>query len=203
MSSQSVCSCFLVLVTLVNMYFGLFHMRAPPVKVYHVSPPLLRSVELPKAVDLRKMCPDVSTQSQYGKMDAYLFSKWLPKNFKLHGTFIEIGAHDGKSISNTWWLEKCLGWSGLLIEGHPLTFAKCQENRDNKCTHIAVCDENAGGTVEFVGGVGDGGAGVIGELPPDLAKSFGESGKFTVPCAPFSMILKEAGVKEIDFWSLE
>ena len=35
------------------------------------------------------------------------------------GIFLEAGAHDGWTGSNTYWLEVSLGWSGILIEPVP------------------------------------------------------------------------------------
>jgi FkbM family methyltransferase len=35
------------------------------------------------------------------------------------GTFVEAGAHDGFTQSNTYWLERHGGWSGLLVEPVP------------------------------------------------------------------------------------
>ncbi|KAB7507993.1 hypothetical protein Anas_00609, partial [Armadillidium nasatum] len=40
----------------------------------------------------------------------------------INGTFIEAGAYDGETFSNTLNLEKELGWSGLLIEPNPLEY---------------------------------------------------------------------------------
>jgi hypothetical protein len=37
-------------------------------------------------------------------------------NFKRHGFFVDIGAHYYKYISNTYFLEKELKWSGLAVE---------------------------------------------------------------------------------------
>lgn len=37
-------------------------------------------------------------------------------NFKNNGYFIEIGAGDGKTFSNTYLLEKKLNWKGILVE---------------------------------------------------------------------------------------
>ena len=34
------------------------------------------------------------------------------------GVFVEIGALDGLSLSNSYMLEKCFNWTGLLIEGN-------------------------------------------------------------------------------------
>ncbi|XP_026286368.1 protein Star [Frankliniella occidentalis] len=43
--------------------------------------------------------------------------------YKRNGFFIECGALDGEIRSNTLYLERYLGWSGLLIEGDPSNFA--------------------------------------------------------------------------------
>ena len=45
-----------------------------------------------------------------------------------HGVFVELGALDGIAFSNTYMLERCFGWRGLLIEGNPASFAKLRES---------------------------------------------------------------------------
>ena len=46
------------------------------------------------------------------------------------GFFIECGANDGESISNTLWVERNLGWKGVLIEADPRPLEKLlQKNR--------------------------------------------------------------------------
>ena len=57
------------------------------------------------------------------KLEKYL-------NFR-DGFFIEVGANDGYSQSNTYFLEKTRGWNGLLIEGIPELFEKCKKRRAN------------------------------------------------------------------------
>lgn len=54
--------------------------------------------------------------SQAGQ-DKYLIEN-IYKN-KEKGFFIDIGAHDGITYSNTYYLEKELGWSGICIEPNP------------------------------------------------------------------------------------
>lgn len=48
----------------------------------------------------------------------------LPK-----GTYLELGAFDGKDESNSMFFDKCLGWDGLLIEAQSQSYQKVVENR--------------------------------------------------------------------------
>jgi FkbM family methyltransferase len=58
---------------------------------------------------------------------------------KDHGIFIEVGAHDGITQSNTFLLEKNYGWSGLLIEPSICLFETLQINRPQaKCFGCAL-----------------------------------------------------------------
>ena len=45
------------------------------------------------------------------------------------GYFLDFGAFDGRTTSNTFFLEKNLGWNGICVEPHPLYFAKLCEVR--------------------------------------------------------------------------
>merc|ERR1711997_517646 len=46
---------------------------------------------------------------------------------KREGFFVECGAYDGETRSNTLNLERELGWSGVLIEADPVNLIKCFE----------------------------------------------------------------------------
>lgn len=62
-------------------------------------------------------------------------------NFKPDGFFVDIGAYDGVSISNTKFLED-LGWDGICVEPHPNVFKKLIENRKCKKVNCAIWNEN-------------------------------------------------------------
>jgi len=49
-----------------------------------------------------------------------------------NGMFIEAGANNGMSQSNTLYFEKYMGWRGVLIEAIPALAEKCRQNRP-KC----------------------------------------------------------------------
>lgn len=52
------------------------------------------------------------------------------------GTFVEAGAHDGYTQSNTYYLERYCGWSGLLVEPIPELRRRCERRR----SHSRVID---------------------------------------------------------------
>ena len=57
--------------------------------------------------------------------------------------FIEAGANDGVTNSNTYFLEKRFGATGMLIEPSPSNFEKCYRNRSSKnlFEHCALVSE--------------------------------------------------------------
>lgn len=68
-------------------------------------------------------------------------------NFNPNGFFIDIGAHDGISLSNTKFLEE-IGWDGICIEPHPNVFKKLIENRKCQSVNCAIWNEDT--TVNFL-----------------------------------------------------
>lgn len=58
------------------------------------------------------------------------------------GYFVDIGAYDGISNSNTYLLEQH-GWSGVCFEPNPIAFKKLRENRQCACCNIAISDQNS------------------------------------------------------------
>ena len=64
--------------------------------------------------------------SQAGE-DKFLYEHFFSN--KHNGTYIELGAMDGISYSNTYFFEKELGWSGILIEPNEFNFSKLKINR--------------------------------------------------------------------------
>jgi len=72
--------------------------------------------------------------SQIGQ-DAYFINNII--NHKTGGFFVEVGAHNGISFSNTLALEESLGWNGVCIEADPNLFTKLKDNR--KCICVNEC----------------------------------------------------------------
>jgi FkbM family methyltransferase len=73
--------------------------------------------------------------SQYGQ-DSFVFNEVF-KSKQNEGFFVDIGAHDGVTLSNTLFLEK-LGWKGVCVEPIPRLFQKLKENRGCLCVEGCV-----------------------------------------------------------------
>ena len=49
--------------------------------------------------------------------------------FKTNGIFLDFGAGDGITGSNTYALERDYGWTGVCAEDHPVRFSQLEQNR--------------------------------------------------------------------------
>ena len=95
------------------------------------------------------------TASQAGQ-DYWIFAEAF--NEMQSGYFLDIGAHDGISLSNTYLLETKYKWTGLCIEANPISFEKLRKNRRTTC--VNTCLDQSEREVEFVlndvlGGIAD------------------------------------------------
>ena len=74
------------------------------------------------------------------------------KGFK-NGVFVDVGAHDGLSINNTYYFEKNNGWTGINIEPLKDVFNKLVVNRPHSINlKCAICNKD--GETEFVSNQG-------------------------------------------------
>ena len=72
--------------------------------------------------------------------DHYVFSRLFSNNGSeprtYGGTFLELGAHDGRIFSNTLFFERALSWRGLLIEPSPPSFEALRRSRGNAAPSV-------------------------------------------------------------------
>lgn len=70
---------------------------------------------------------------------------------KRNGFFIEVGANNGISQTNTLLFEKNYGWNGMLIEAIPDLSKECAKNRPNCIVenYALVSNEYAENTIEI------------------------------------------------------
>src|ERR1700737_1153698 len=76
--------------------------------------------------------------SQCGQ-DKYLYTNFFKD--KPNGVFVDVGAHDGVSLSNTFFFEKGMTWTGICVEPIPDVFALLKANRNCTCIQACICDK--------------------------------------------------------------
>lgn len=121
-------------------------------------------------------------------------------NEKEGGFFLDIGAHDGRHLSNSYLLERQYKWSGICIEANPETFVELRKNRS--CTCINACVDQVEGEVDFVV------AGVLGGIVSnDLDNKEADSAtRKTVRLKTFTLeklLAANGAPKEIDYLSID
>jgi len=126
-------------------------------------------------------------------------------------TFLDIGAHDGVSISNTFFLEKERNWNGICIEAQPAEFEKLKSNR--KCTCVNVAVSNYNGETDFI--YVEGYANMLSGISDDYNLSHkhrienevraygGAINTIKVPVKTLQSILDEHNTHNIDFCSID
>lgn len=129
-------------------------------------------------------------------------------------TFVELGALDGVHLSNTYMLERCFGWRGVLIEANPNSFQRMQAGarpslgRSTR-VHSAVCEGDfSGASVNFTVSSRDrGGAdlpevtGEVGQISERFQALYYRGGldrvrTVAVPCRSLASLLGSAGLSQ-------
>ncbi|CAE7274099.1 unnamed protein product [Symbiodinium necroappetens] len=127
---------------------------------------------------------------------------------KRDGIYLEMGALDGVTYSNTLALRTCLGWTGMLIEGSPRHFQRLHQNyKDVESVIIkygAVCAPPLTNAT-FSQGMSIGSIdGDVTYLPTGLRKRFSyRRQRVVVPCRPMEWYLQQLPKKHVDFVSLD
>jgi FkbM family methyltransferase len=122
------------------------------------------------------------------------------------GTFVEAGAHDGYTQSNTYFLERHRRWSGVLVEAVPELEARARRRRPRShvigCALVGPSFETSTARMSFgdlmstVGGDGRHAAG-------GLAVTGRRGYSVEVPAKTLESVLEEAGMQAIDLLVLD
>ncbi len=125
------------------------------------------------------------------------------------GFFIEAGANDGFTQSNTYWLERFRGWHGLLVEPMQELFDLCRIERPNaqvvRAALVPAGYDEPTVRMHF----GDLMSTVAGDhidqdwVRPGLVLGWRDAYDADVPARTLSSILDEIGAPEVDLLSLD
>jgi len=151
---------------------------------------------------IKLLCEHLAGVQFYGQelqdMYAYLWFKG-----KKDGFFIDIGAYDGITISNTYSLEK-IGWKGICIEPVPNVFEKLCENRECECINAALSNKDIRDT-KFIQTKG-GRSGFTRNMSRDMlleAEQEGIIAEINIKSVTFDMLMNKYDKGYIDFMSID
>ncbi|MCX5922439.1 MAG: FkbM family methyltransferase [Candidatus Dependentiae bacterium] len=174
-------------------------------KKIHVIALLITAMNTTYTNYLQPFFPYYSQCGQDKFLNEHLF-----KN-KRNGVFVDVGAHDGISYSNTYFFEKELGWTGLCVEPHPQIFPQLKNNRSATC--YACCIGNADEPVDFmqVSGAPEMLSGIaelydarhLERLKREVISNGGQIEIIKIPCRTLSALLEENNLFEVDFLSID
>lgn len=147
-------------------------------------------------------------QSQY--LQDKFINKYIFKN-KNNGTFIEIGAYDGITFSNSYFFEKSLNWNGICIEPIPARFQQLKKNRNVHLENVCIGDKNE--TLEFlhVNGPSEMLSGIIDNyedshlqrVDKEISELGGEKEIIKVQSVLLHNLTEKYNLREIDYCSID
>jgi FkbM family methyltransferase len=129
------------------------------------------------------------------------------------GVFVEAGAHDGYVQSNTYFLERFRGWTGVLIEPIPELWEHCVRDRPRSiCFNCALVPADFARRAVHMryGGLMSVVAGARGTPEDDEAHAqagsmlgWDRNYELEVPARTLDSVLDEARIDDFDFLSLD
>lgn len=154
---------------------------------------------------------NIKFQSQCGQ-DKYLDKRIFRK--KRNGFFLDIGAHNGKTYSNTWFFEKSRGWNGICVEPIPEVYAELEKNRD--CIKVNGCIAKEPGIQKFLRVKGELVdtemlSGLLDNYDPrhleridrEIEEYGGGKEEIEVRCYNVNTLLKENNISIVDYVSID
>lgn len=147
-------------------------------------------------------------KSQY-KQDQFLYEKFFKE--KRNGIFVDIGAHNGVTLSNTYFFEKKMNWSGICIEPIPEVFKALKKNRTAKCVQGCICSGRD--TTQFlqITGYNNMLSGILDKYSKEHMERIKRESEYwacsekiiTVKCYDLTKLLVENNIFHVDYLSLD
>lgn len=130
---------------------------------------------------------------------------------KREGVFVDIGAYDGVTFSNTLVFEKELGWTGICVEPNPVAFEKLAEERNCICLNYCINDKE--GTFKFLAVKGWGVmlSGLLDffdqkhldRIDRTIEEHGGSKSVIEIPALPMHEILRRNSIKHVDYCNID
>jgi FkbM family methyltransferase len=145
----------------------------------------------------------VQLEQRYGQKSSRFGEEWIIRDFfrdRRGGTFLDVGANHYKDENNTYFLETSLGWSGIAIDPIQEFAADYKTHRPQTRFVAMFASDVADSKVKFF--VADNH--LVSSSNPEFIKRHGAAGTAReVPTTTLDSVLDQAGIKKIDFLSMD
>jgi len=155
---------------------------------------------------LRKNNITTGSHSQYGQ-DITVYELL---NKPSHGVFLDIGANDGVTFSNSLYFEE-KGWTGICVEPHPSIFEQLSEKR--QCHLLNACIASSDDTVDFLSVEGPANmlSGIVqyldqfdlNRIDREIAMHGGHKREIKIEALSPETLLQRFNITEIDYLSVD
>src|SRR5262245_43165592 len=152
---------------------------------------------------------EITAYKSKALQDLFL-DRWVFRELE-GGRFVDIGAHDGVTYSNTWFFEKLRRWQGVCVEPNPSVFKRLMANR--ACTMLNCCVSDVAGMVRFqkITGYSEMLSGIVDKyeaahvqrIRDEMQELGGSSEIISVAARTFSDITAEHRLSDIDYLSID
>lgn len=148
----------------------------------------------------------------YGQMGQDKFLETAVFQGLRNGIFVDVGAHDGESLSNTYFFEKERGWKGICVEPIPSVFEKLQALRkESKCYQVAIDSDETDKTFLVGKGYPEMFSVLSNHLDPrhyirvqnEMRDNGGELVSIQVQTKRLDSLFKEQGISHVNYMSID
>lgn len=127
-----------------------------------------------------------------------------------HGVFVDIGANDGVSFSNSLLFEQ-QGWTGICIEPNPVIYESLAKNRACNLVNACIAGEDSNVTFLVVEGSGNMLSGIrefcdahhLNRIDKEIRKNGGGTRTIEIEALSPATLLSRYDVREIDYLSID
>lgn len=170
--------------------------------------PLLFVRKLLAAANAKLYFPFRKFYSQFDQ-DRFIYENFFKD--KYHGVFVDVGANDGIFLSNTYFFEKQLKWTGMCIEPHPITFKKLKKNRKCLCIEGCIAENTTKSSFLQINGPINALSGMVDRYNPKhltliesgICKEGGNTQIIEVQCYNLSDLLKQHHISHINYLNID
>jgi FkbM family methyltransferase len=140
---------------------------------------------------------------KYGAKFSMGVEEWVARDYfqdRRDGVFLDVGANHHELKNNTYFLEKRLGWSGVAVDALA-EFAEGYKTYRPRTKFVAMfASDVPDSRVQFF--VPDNN--LVASADPDFVKKYGNAGEAReVPSTTLTAVLDQAGIRKVDYMSMD